>query len=87
MFGNCFYRIMDWPYHPRVIITLGFLVSLYTSMSYGDAPLWAGLIASAIVMPFIPIFLFSPYLLTVVVLAAMYSLLRAIRFKHAAHTG
>jgi hypothetical protein len=81
MVENCFFRIMDWPYHPRLIMLSGFLVSLYAGMSGSDAPLWAGLVASAFITPFMAVFLFIPYLITVVVLAALFSLLQAMRTK------
>jgi hypothetical protein len=81
MSKNSFDRIMDWPYHPQMIMTTAYIFCFTACMQNG-APIWAELIAVAvavaIVTPFAALLLFLPYLITIVVLAALFSLPQAI---------
>jgi hypothetical protein len=77
MSKSSFDRIMDWPYHPQMIIAIAF-VGFFVASMHGDGPAWAAVIASAIVAPFAALLLFLPYLIIIVVLAALFSLLQAI---------
>jgi hypothetical protein len=78
MSKSIFERIMDWPYHPHMMITLGF-AGCFTAAMQGGGSIWAGLIAAAFTAPFAALLLFLPYLVIVVVLAALFSLLQAIQ--------
>jgi len=80
---SVFDRIMDWPYHPQMIIAIAFACCFILSMQ-GDSPItWAALIAAAIVAPVAAFVLFLPYLFSVTLLAALLSLPQAIRaFLH-----
>jgi len=77
MSKNSFDRIIDWPYHPQMIIAVAF-AGCFVAATQGGGPAWAALIVSAIVAPFGALLLFLPYLVTVVVLAALLSLFQAI---------
>lgn len=72
-----FDRIIGWPYHPQMIIAITF-AGCFLAAVQGGGPAWAALIISAIVAPFGALLLFLPYLVTVVVLAALLSLFQAI---------
>jgi len=65
---NRFDQIMDWDYHPHVLLFLGFMVGYY--LTDDDFSL-AALIASAIAMPLIALILFIPYLVIVWVVAGI----------------
>jgi hypothetical protein len=78
MTKSIFDRIMDWPYHPQTIITIAFASIFITSMQDGG-PVWAALIVAAIAAPFAALVLFLPYLLSVVGLAILLSLPKAIQ--------
>jgi hypothetical protein len=75
---SIFDRIMDWPYHPPLIMTLAF-VGGFTAAMQGGGPLWAGLIAAAFMAPFAALILFLPYLFAVTLLAFVLSLSSLIR--------
>ncbi len=74
---NSFDHIIDWPYHPQMIIAITF-AGCFVAAIHGGGTAWAALIVSAIVAPFGALLLFLPYLVTVVVLAALLSLFQAI---------
>ena len=77
---NIFYRIIDWPYHPNMIMTLVFIACFFAAMQ-GDGPIWAALIAASIGMPFAVLLLFAPYAISVWVIAVLFSLLQAIQAR------
>lgn len=77
MSKNSFDRIMDWPYHPQMIIAIAF-AGCFVAATQGGGPAWAALIASAIIAPFAALLLFLPYLVIVVALAALLTLLQSI---------
>lgn len=78
MSKNSFDRIINWPYHPQMIIAIGFACS-YAATMQGDGPIWAGLIVAAFVGPWIGLLVFLPYIASVWMLAVLASLLQAIR--------
>lgn len=75
---SIFDRVMGWPYHPQTIIAIAF-IGCVAAMIQGNGPLWAALIASAVVAPIAALLLFLPYFVSVAVLAALFSLPQAIR--------
>jgi hypothetical protein len=75
---SAFDRIIDWPFHPQMIIAIAFACCFILSMQ-GDSPTWAALIVAAIAAPVAAFALFLPYLLSITLLAALLSLPQAIR--------
>jgi len=73
---NSFDSIMDWDYHPQIILMLSFCIAY--ELGGGGLSL-ALIISSAVAMPFIAIPLFLPYLAIVMLLAALLSLPQAIQ--------
>lgn len=77
MSKNSFDRIMDWPYHPQMIIAIAF-AGCFVVTTQGGRPAWAALIVAAIIAPFAALLLFLPYVVIVVALAALLTLLQSI---------
>lgn len=78
MSNNSFDRIINWPYHPQMIIAIGFACS-YAATMLGDGSIRAGLIVAIFVGPWIGLLVFLPYSVIVWILAVLASLLQAIR--------
>lgn len=74
---SIFDRIVDWPYHPQMMLTIAYALC-FTACIQSGAPAWAELIAVAIavaiVAPFAAMMLFLPYVFIVSVLALLLSL-------------
>lgn len=68
--------IMDWQYHPQLILILSFCIAYI--LGSGELSL-ALIISSTVAMPFIAIALFLPYLAVVMLLAALLSLPQAMQ--------
>ena len=83
MIKNCFSRIINWPHHANVSMSLCFVVCFlyFFNTIEGDYRLIASLINAAIITPILCVLLTIPYLITVAVLAALFSLLRAIQTR------
>jgi len=67
MSRHVFDCVIDWDFHPQVILCLGFVVAYYLM---GSGLSLATLIAAAFAMPFLAVLLFIPYLVVVVIVAA-----------------
>jgi hypothetical protein len=80
MIKNSFIRIYDWPYHTNMIMFLGYVAGLYFATG-GDTPLWMEIVAAFFLMVPLGFIILIPYFLTVVALAALFSLLQAIRTR------
>lgn len=72
-----FDRIMDWPYHPQIIIAAGFACA-YAAAMQGDGPIWAALIVAAFAAPLAGLLLFLPYFVSIWILAVSAALLEAL---------
>ncbi len=75
---SIFDRIINWPYHPHLIMTLSF-VGFFIAAMQEQTPAWAALIAAAIAMPFIALVAFVPYVVIVALLSVLLSLPQAMR--------
>lgn len=81
MSKNNYDRIINWPHHHHMILAVSFLFAFFASMP-GEGPVWPALIAATIAMPFVGIFVFTPYVLSIWLLAVLFSLPQAIRSIH-----
>jgi len=75
---SIFDRIVDWPYHPQIILGIAF-VGCFIATIQGNGPAWAALTASAFFTPIAALLLFLPYLIVIMLLAFVLSLPSLIR--------
>lgn len=73
-----FDSLIDWRYHPQMIMVLGFAGCLFANLQDGG-PFWAALIAAAVMTLPACLLLFIPYAVSVWVLAVLLLLPQAIR--------
>lgn len=79
-----FNRIIDWPYHPQLVLGLSFVICFFAALQT-SANLIASLFVAGISFSFLSLILIIPYIILIGVLALICALVEVIKAETKKH--